>query len=71
MRLSESRRESSHKTYGRITIISEDNYGGLVDFGEKVADDKSELDPMIIYQLKTTVNNHTMVSKISDIILLK
>ena len=49
LKLSESKRDRSHKAYGTVAIISEDKYGRLVNFGEKVSDDKSELDPMVIY----------------------
>ena len=49
LKLGESKRDCSHKAYGRVAIISEDYYGGLVNFGEKVAEDESELDPMVIY----------------------
>ena len=45
--LSESKRESSHKAYGRVAITSEDGYGELVDFGEKVDDKEYKLDPQL------------------------
>ena len=40
LKLSESKRECSHEAYGGIVIISENEYGGLVDFDEKVAFDE-------------------------------
>ena len=57
LKLIESKRERYHKDYGRVAIIYEDDYGRLVDFGEKVADDESELDPMVVYLCQLGVCN--------------
>ena len=49
LKLGVFKREFSREAYGRVAIISEDDYGGLVDFGEKVGGNESELDHMVVY----------------------
>ena len=41
--------ECSHEAFGKLDIISEDEYGELANFGEKLGDKESELDPMVVY----------------------
>ena len=49
LKLRQSKRERYHEAYGRVAITSKDEYACLVDFGEKVANSGSELDPMVVY----------------------
>ena len=46
--MSESKRDHYHEAFGKVAIISKDEYGGLVNFGEILGNEESELDPIVV-----------------------
>ena len=48
LKLSDSKREHYHEAFGKVIIISKDEYGGLVDFVEILDNEESELDHMVV-----------------------